>query len=663
MVLVFGGTTEGRIAVKKLEESGNAYYYSTRGDEQEIVLHHGIRLQGAMNKEQLRAFCQEHGIRLLIDAGHPFAVQLHQTVADTATELGIPAIRFERIFPPRDPSVIWCSDYDDAIRKVKEQGVRTLLALTGVQTISKLKPLIAQGVDCYFRILNRESSRKIAHDQGIADDHLLFYDIEHTESLTTHVADAMITKESGLTGGYVEKVKAAQEQGMKVFAICHPATLPAFHVVNGEHGLRRMVEKLLPEFYPLHSGITTGTCATAAAIAALTLQPTPSVPVILPNGETIHVEVHYGNGYAYVLKDSGDDPDVTKGIEIRASVEILPSDTPLTEEDLADDDGIEPRILIRGGEGIGKITLPGFDYPVGSSAINKVPRQMIRQNLRHLITNPSSLNTQSPMPHGKCSMLNVQCSMFNVQCSKLRLSERRAKLAWTLPSVSNLERSSMFNVQFSIFNVTLSVPEGAEIARRTFNPRLGIVGGISIVGISGIIQPFSIEGFISSIKKCMQVAKASGCDEVVINSGAKSENYLKARFPQLPPQVFVQYGNFIGETLQVAAELNIPKVTLGVMIGKAVKLAEGHLDTHSHKVVMNKEFIRQLMTEAHCSDSSLQVADTLNMARDLWALLPEDEMHRLASVILRHCHQHCAPLLPQGTLHVILVSEDGNIYG
>ena len=624
MVLVFGGTTEGRIAVKKLEESGNAYYYSTRGDEQEIVLHHGIRLQGAMNKEQLRAFCQEHGIRLLIDAGHPFAVQLHQTVADTATELGIPAIRFERIFPPRDPSVIWCSDYDDAIRKVREQGVRTLLALTGVQTISKLKPLIAQGVDCYFRILNRESSRKIAHDQGIADDHLLFYDIEHAESLTTHVADAMITKESGLSGGYVEKVKAAQEQGMKVFAICHPATLPAFHIVNGEHGLRRMVEKLLPEFYPLHSGITTGTCATAAAIAALTLQPTPSVPVILPNGETIHVEVHYGNGYAYVLKDSGDDPDVTKGIEIRASVEILPSDTPLTEEDLADDDGIEPRILIRGGEGIGKITLPGFDYPVGSAAINKVPRQMIRQNLRHLITNPSSLNTQSPIPHGKCSMFNVQCSTFLV---------------------------------------TLSVPEGAEIARRTFNPRLGIVGGISIVGISGIIQPFSIEGFISSIKKCMQVAKASGCDEVVINSGAKSENYLKARFPQLPPQVFVQYGNFIGETLQVAAELNIPKVTLGVMIGKAVKLAEGHLDTHSHKVVMNKEFIRQLMTEAHCSDTSLQVADTLNMARDLWVLLPEDEMHRLASVILRHCHQHCAPLLPQGTLHVILVSEDGNIYG
>ena len=624
MVLVFGGTTEGRIAVKKLEESGNAYYYSTRGDEQEIVLHHGIRLQGAMNKEQLRAFCQEHGIRLLIDAGHPFAVQLHQTVADTATELGIPAIRFERIFPPRDPSVIWCSDYDDAIRKVREQGVRTLLALTGVQTISKLKPLIAQGVDCYFRILNRESSRKIAHDQGIADDHLLFYDIEHAESLTTHVADAMITKESGLSGGYVEKVKAAQEQGMKVFAICHPATLPAFHIVNGEHGLRRMVEKLLPEFYPLHSGITTGTCATAAAIAALTLQPTPSVPVILPNGETIHVEVHYGNGYAYVLKDSGDDPDVTKGIEIRASVEILPSDTPLTEEDLADDDGIEPRILIRGGEGIGKITLPGFDYPVGSAAINKVPRQMIRQNLRHLITNPSSLNTQSPIPHGKCSMFNVQCSTFLV---------------------------------------TLSVPEGAEIARRTFNPRLGIVGGISIVGISGIIQPFSIEGFISSIKKCMQVAKASGCDEVVINSGAKSENYLKARFPQLPPQVFVQYGNFIGETLQVAAELNIPKVTLGVMIGKAVKLAEGHLDTHSHKVVMNKEFIRQRMTEAHCSDTSLQVADTLNMARDLWVLLPEDEMHRLASVILRHCHQHCAPLLPQGTLHVILVSEDGNIYG
>ena len=92
MILVFGGTTEGRIAIRKLEEAGNPYYYSTRGDEQEVVLHHGTRLTGALNTEQLKTFCLEHAIKLLVDAGHPFAEVLHQTIADVALSLNIPAI-------------------------------------------------------------------------------------------------------------------------------------------------------------------------------------------------------------------------------------------------------------------------------------------------------------------------------------------------------------------------------------------------------------------------------------------------------------------------------------------------------------------------------------------------------------------------------------------
>ena len=596
MILVFGGTTEGRIAIKKLEEAGNPYYYSTRGDEQEVVLHHGTRLIGAMDVEQLKAFCQEHAIKLLIDAGHPFAEVLHQTVAEVATTLDIPAIRFERIFPPRDPAIIWCNDYTDAIQQVQQHNVKRLLALTGVQTISKLKPLVDKGIDCYFRILNRESSLKIAHENGISDDHILFYDTEHNNHLLDVAPfDAMITKESGVSGGFQEKVNEAKEQGMQVFAICRPATSPVFHTVNGEHGLRRMVEKLLPEFYPLHSGITTGTCATAAAIAAMYQidgQHPQAVPVILPNGESIHVEVHYGDNYAYVLKDSGDDPDITKGIEIRASVELAPKDTPITPEDQVDDDHLLPRILIRGGEGIGRITLPGFDYPPGSAAINKVPRQMIRQNLRLFQYNGQSLL------------------------------------------------------------VTISIPAGTEIAHKTFNPRLGIVGGISVVGVSGIIQPFSIEGFINSIKKCMNVAKAMGCQHLVLHSGAMSEKILQERHPDLPTQAFVEYGNYIGEALRLANEMKFQEITIGIMLGKAVKLAEGHLDTHSREATMNKNFIKEMMREAGCSKDTWLLADNLNMARDLISLLPHKELNAFVAVVLRHCYEHCAPLLTKGKLNL-----------
>ena len=596
MILVFGGTTEGRIAIKKLEEAGNPYYYSTRGDEQEVVLHHGTRLIGAMDVEQLKAFCQEHAIKLLIDAGHPFAEVLHQTVAEVATQLSIPAIRFERIFPPRDPGIIWCDDYADAIQQVQQHNVKRLLALTGVQTIAKLKPLVDKGIDCYFRILNRESSLKIAHENGISDDHILFYDTEHNNHLLDVAPfDAMITKESGVSGGFQEKVNEAKEQGMQIFAICRPETSPVFHTVNGEHGLRRMVEKLLPEFYPLHSGITTGTCATAAAIAAMYQidgQHPQAVPVILPDGESIHVEVHYGDNYAYVLKDSGDDPDITKGIEIRASVELIPNDTPITPEDQVDDDHLLPRILIRGREGIGRITLPGFDYPPGSAAINKVPRQMIRQNLRLFQYNGQSLL------------------------------------------------------------VTISIPAGTEIAHKTFNPRLGIVGGISVVGVSGIIQPFSIEGFINSIKKCMNVAKAMGCQHLVLHSGAMSEKILQERHPDLPTQAFVEYGNYIGEALRLANEMKFQEITIGIMLGKAVKLAEGHLDTHSREATMNKDFIKEMMREAGCSEDTWLLADNLNMARDLISLLPQKELNAFVAVVLRHCYEHCAPLLTKGKLNL-----------
>ena len=575
MILVFGGTTEGRKAVEVLEEGGSPYYYSTKTGEQDLTLHHGQRIDGALDAEAMQNFCREHDIRLMVDAAHPFAVQLHQTIAEVSDALKIPAIRYERIFPERDASLEWLDSYDQVPHDIK-----TLLATTGVQSITKLKPLEAAGVKVYYRILNRESSIALAQKQGARMEQLCYF--EDPKDVPVE-ADAILLKESGLSGGFQEKVDAAKAKGMRILVLKRPETPAAFRTVNGPYGLRRAVEKLLPAFYPLHSGLTTGTCATAAAIAAtirLLKNETPEeVPVLLPDGETIPVAVGYGEGYAYCIKDAGDDPDVTNGLEIRASVK--PSVT----------------FEILGGEGVGTFTLPGFDYPPGSPAINKAPREMIRQNLA---------------------------------------------------AVTN-----------DLLSITISVPEGEAIAKRTFNPRLGIEGGISIIGVSGIVKPFSEEAFIDSIRKCMNVAKASGTNRVVINSGGKSERFVKALYPDLPQQAFVEYGNYIGETLKMAHELDIREVTLGVMLGKAVKLAAGHLDTHSRKATMDKAFISEILEEAgiHIDIS------TLTLARELWEKIPEQQIQNFASTIIRHCESYCKPLLPNGTLTILLISDEGQIYG
>ena len=575
MILVFGGTTEGRKAVEVLEEGGSPYFYSTKTGEQDITLQHGVRIDGALDEAAMMHFCTEHGIRMIVDAAHPFAALLHQTIAKTASALSLPVVRFERIYPPCDPAITWIDDYTQIPR-----DIHSLLATTGVQSISKLKPLAADGISIFYRILNRPSSIALALKQGATQAQLCYYDDPNDIPVQ---ADAILLKESGLSGGFTEKVEAAKACGMRVIAIKRPEQPKSFIVVDGSYGLRRMVEKLLPEFYPLHSGLTTGTCATAAAVAAcirLTSGEMPAeVPVMLPNGETIHVAVSYGDDYAACIKEAGDDPDVTNGIEVRA--QVIESD----------------HFEILGGEGVGRFTLPGFDYPPGEAAINKAPREMIRQNLE-----------------------------------RLKMEDGRLK-------------------------IVISVPQGAEIARRTFNPRLGIEGGISIIGVSGIVKPFSEEAFVDSIRKCMTVAKASQSARVVINSGGKSERFVKALYPELPQQAFVEYGNYIGETLKIAHELDIRSITLGVMIGKAVKLAAGHLDTHSKRATMDKAFISEMLHEAHCD---IDISD-ITLAREIWERLSPEQQQDFADVIISHCAAYCQPLLPNGELTILLIADDGTI--
>lgn len=211
------------------------------------------------------------------------------------------------------------------------------------------------------------------------------------------------------------------------------------------------------------------------------------------------------------------------------------------------------------------------------------------------------------------------------------------------------------------FAVTISVPGGEEIARRTFNPRLGIEGGISIIGTSGIVKPFSSEAFVDSIRKSMEVGRATGSPRIVLNSGAKSEKYVRGYYPELPAQAFIHYGNFIGDTIKITADLEIKAVTLGIMIGKAVKLAEGNLDTHSKQVTMNKDFLREVALSAGCGGETLAVIEKITLARELWTLLSAEDLQAFCSRLLELCHQYCDPLLPEGELTILLISEEGKI--
>ena len=696
MILVFGGTTEGRKAAIALEDAGKTFYYSTRGSEQEIDLVHGIRTTGGMDVDDITRFCDEKGIALLIDAAHPFAENLHRNIIEAARRKQLPVIRYERQYPPRSDDMIWCDDYNDAVERMERHGVERLLALTGVQTIGKLKPFWGQHLT-WFRILNRASSVELALRSGFPKEYLTFYDDEPTAAtIETLHPDAIITKESGESGGFDEKVEAARKAGIPVFVVCRPLIDTAqvdFKKVNGPHGLRLKTQEILPDFYELKTGITTGTCATAAAVAALTRQET--VTVRIPDGEDIEVRITaLGENSATVTKTAGDDPDITDGLDIVAKIELyntteeeteetqphthpsslpIPRSARLRQETLSEQNkertlnaplGSERRrfqseakkerssliphrsslrsapsgdafeakrrknaqpssLNITGGEGVGRVTLPGLGLPIGSAAINEVPQRMIRNNVLPLL------------PKGMSA------------------------------------------------TVTISVPDGRETGKRTFNPRIGVVDGISIIGTSGIVKPFSSEAWISSIRKEMSVGfsitspnrstlaphrsarlqqetlskqseERTLTPQIVINSGAKSERFMRQLYPELPEQAFIHYGNFIGETITIARELGVERLAMGVMIGKAVKLAEGKLDTHSHKTTMNIAFLKQMLAEAEVQKD----IEGLNMARQLWSILTSEEMQRLEKIIIKHCHEHCDPLLPDGNIDIILISEN-----
>lgn len=598
MILVLGGTTEGRLAVKVLDEAGKSYFYSTRGELQQVSCRNGERVTGGMDEQKMEEFCRSNGIRLLVDAAHPFAVLLHKTVEQVSRKLNLSVVRFERKYPPRTDDVIWCKDYNDAVLRLKEDGISRILALTGVQTIGKLRDFWADETlnpECWFRILDREESLSLAVRQGFDASRLVYYHEgePETDLMEKIRPQAILTKESGESGGFVEKLEAARSLGIPVYAVCRPSLPDSFITVTGVHGLRKAVERLLPDFYPLRSGYTTGACATAASKAALikllTGKSLSEVSFLIPDGEELSLTVETvcqndaSSATATVVKDAGDDPDVTNNRVIEVKVSYSEN----------------PGIHFLQGKGVGVVTLPGLGLPVGEPAINNTPRRMIIRELSELYSGG--------------------------------------------------------------LDVTISVPGGEELALKTFNPKLGIVGGISIIGTSGIVRPFSSEAFVDAIRREIEVCQAIGTERLVINSGAKSEKYVKREYPDLPPQAFVHYGNYIGETLKIAEDLKIGKVTMGIMLGKAVKLAEGHLNTYSKQVVMNKQFLIELAKQCGCSQETFNVISDMTLARELWTSLSDSDASLFFPALLNECMKHCSALLTYTELTIMLIDEDGNI--
>ena len=593
MILVLGGTTEGRIAAKVLDEAGKPFFYSTCGKEQKLSTSNGVRITGGLDLDQMTEFCKANCVRLLVDAAHPFAESLHRTVTCAANELNIPVVRYERVYPERSSDIVWCDDFADACLKMEQDDVRRLLALSGVKTISKLKPFW-ENHDCMFRVLNRTESVEMACRQGFPKERLLYYqDTDDEEAVIFNsAADAILTKESGRSGGFQEKVETARRLGVKVYAVKRPV-LPLANSqtkCDGPHGLRRQIELLLPGYYQLRTGFTTGSCATAASkaalIALLEQREVKEIDFSLPDGETIPMAISScvwsdECARASVVKDAGDDPDVTNGIVIESEVRL--SDT--------------PGVHFLQGDGVGRVTLPGLGIEVSEPAINPVPRKMIASELGKLYNGG--------------------------------------------------------------IDVTISVPNGKDIAARTLNFKVGVVDGISILGTSGIVRPLSSDAYIESIAREIDVCKAVGANVLVLNSGAKSEHAVKSVCGELCDQSFVHYGNFIGEALRLAYEKGIREVRLGLMIGKAVKLAEGHLDTHSHKVAMNKDFLCSIAKNAGCASGVYASIMSMPFARELWTLLPKHDAGLFFPKLLEMCLLHCRKVYPHGKITLMLVSEDG----
>lgn len=348
---------------------------------------------------------------------------------------------------------------------------------------------------------------------------------------------------------------------------------------------------------PLRQGYTTGACATACTKAAL-LSLITQEPV-----NEVEITLPLGEKVTFHISTCSFTTEKATCTTVKDAGDDPDVTNGATIGCTVSFNDIQEVTFLR-GEGVGIVTLPGLAIGVGEPAINPVPRKMMT-DVAHFLTHRYSLNRG--------------------------------------------------------VNIEVFVVNGLMIAQKTLNSRIGILGGISILGTTGIVRPFSASAYIASVTQGIDVALANNCREIVINSGGRSENILRRRFHHLPEFAFIQYGNWIGETLEKIRSVPLQKVTMGIMLGKAAKLAQGELDTHSGKSTWDKPFIYSLARECGYSDERCQPILDLNMARRLTELFPFNEQEPFFRKLAERCYAVCAPLVPDVQLQLLLIDANDTI--
>jgi cobalt-precorrin-5B (C1)-methyltransferase len=256
-----------------------------------------------------------------------------------------------------------------------------------------------------------------------------------------------------------------------------------------------------------------------------------TVDCLLPNGSTVNFAVNDGrcddsSAHAMVIKDAGDDPDCTDKARLTADVRLLPE---------------RPgEVVLKGGLGVGTVTMPGLGLTVGEAAINPVPRRNIEANVRAV-------------------------------------------------GAALLDEAG--------FEVTISVPQGEQMAKKTTNARLGILGGISILGTTGIVKPYSTAAYRASVVQGVHVAGSLPQGVVVLTTGGRTEKFVMEELPHLPEAAFVQMGDFLRYAMGAAVKAGLKQVVIGGMVGKLTKIAQGETITHAGRADVNTGLLADLAAE------------------------------------------------------------------
>jgi len=350
----------------------------------------------------------------------------------------------------------------------------------------------------------------------------------------------------------------------------------------------------------LRTGFTTGTASTASSKAAIlsiiNQKKIESVEVTLPRGNTIPITIHScefnkTRAKCSVIKDAGDDPDVTHGAEIVVDLSLT--------------DNVK-KIEIEGGEGVGIVTKPGLGLEINQPAINPTPKKMIIENVTSVAENI--------------------------------LNENGIK-------------------------IIISVPNGKELAKKTDNPRLGIIGGISILGTSGIVIPYSTASFAASVRQNLDVSLAMGNDVVVLTTGGRSEEFAK-KIVDLPEHSFVQMGDFAGYTIQQCAKKQIKKAYVAGFIGKLAKIAAGVKQTHVKGSKVDTYFLSKLAKQCNADENVVNQIKTANSARHVQEIINENKIDGFFDLVCfqvyNQMRNHSEEKVP---IEVFLFDFDGKILG